>query len=46
MTTQEALNIVYSAARLAPLNAETHERVVEAAKMLQEAITPKEEKKK
>lgn len=46
MDSQQALNVVYQVARLAPVNADAHQQVLEAVKVLQEALKPKEEKKK
>lgn len=38
MTKEQALSVAYQAARLAPLNAESHEQVRQAFTILQEAI--------
>lgn len=48
MTPLDALNVLYQASRLAPLNAQTHEQVREAAMVLQKVVEgePKEEKSK
>lgn len=46
MQVQEALSIAYQAARLAPLSGDNHDKVKEAFVVLQEALTPKEDKKK
>lgn len=40
---QTALNNLYNAARLAPLNAEAHEVVVKSTIALQDFITPRPE---
>jgi hypothetical protein len=45
MTPIEALNLVYQVARMAPLNANDHEKVVEAVKILQTAVEPKTKEK-
>ena len=45
ITPPQALANLYQAARLASLTAEQHEMIVESAKTLQAAITPKEESK-
>jgi len=45
MTLENALANLYNASRLAKLSAEEHQVCVESAKILQEAIKPKEEKK-
>ena len=45
MTTEQALNNLYAAARLAPLPAEQHEILRKSAEVLVEALKPKEEKK-
>jgi hypothetical protein len=45
MTLDQALNSLYSAARLAPLNAEQHELIRKCAEQVAEAIKPKEEPK-
>ena len=39
---EQALQALYQAARLAPLNADQHEIVKKAAEMLLEAIKPKQ----
>lgn len=43
MTSDQALNNIYNAARLAPLNAEQHDLIRKCAEQLAEAIKPKEE---
>ena len=43
MTTEQALNNLYNAARLAPLNAEQHELIRKCAEQLIEALKPKPE---
>ena len=45
-TPQEALGFIYQATRLAPLNANEHDKIKEAAIILQDALAPKEEPKK
>jgi len=45
METQQALQVLYNASRLAKLSADEHAQVGEAAKVIQDAITPKEESK-
>ncbi len=45
MKKEEALQLLYNAARLAPLNAEQHEAVRKAAETLNEELNPKEKKK-
>ena len=45
MTLDQALNNIYNAARLAPLNAEQHELVRRAAEQIAEALKPKDEPK-
>jgi len=45
MNTEQALNNIYTAARLAPLTAEQHEIIRKSAEVLVEALKPKEEKK-
>ena len=45
MTLNEALNTLYSASRLAPLNAEQHELIRKCAEQIAEALKPKEEPK-
>ena len=45
MTLDQALNTLYSASRLAPLNAEQHELVRRAAEQIAEALKPKDEPK-
>ena len=45
MTTEQALNNLYAAARLAPLTAEQHDIIRKSAEVLVEALKPKEEKK-
>ena len=45
MTTEQALNNLYAAARLAPLPAEQHDLIRKSAEVLVEALKPKEEKK-
>ena len=45
MNTEQALNNLYQAARLAPLSAEQHEIIRKSAEVLVEALKPKEEKK-
>lgn len=46
MDTNEALSIAYQAARLAPLSGDNHDKVKQAFVVLQEALKPKEDKKK
>ena len=46
MTLNEALNTLYSASRLAPLNAEQHELIRKCAEQVAEALKPKDEPKK
>jgi len=43
MTTEQALNNLFNAARLAPLNAEQHELIRKCAEQLAEALKPKPE---
>ena len=43
MTTEQALNNLYNAARRAPLNAEQHELIRNCAEQLAEALKPKPE---
>jgi hypothetical protein len=43
MTTEQSLNNVYNAARLAPLTAEQHELIRKCAEQLAEALKPKTE---
>jgi hypothetical protein len=43
MTTEQSLNNVYNAARLAPLTAEQHELIRKCAEQLAEALKPKAE---
>ena len=45
MNTEQALNNLYAAARLAPLPAEQHEILRKSAEVIVEALKPKEEKK-
>ena len=45
MTLDQALNNLYNAARMAPLNAEQHELIRKCAEQVAEAIKPKEESK-
>ena len=45
MNTEQALNNLYNAARLAPLPAEQHDIISKSAEVLVEALKPKEEKK-
>lgn len=45
MNTEQALNNLYTAARLAPLPAEQHEIVRKSAEMIVEALKKLEEKK-
>ena len=45
MTLDQALNNLYNAARMAPLNAEQHELVRRAAEQIAEALKPKDEPK-
>ena len=45
MTSEQALNNLYNAARLAPLNAEQHELIRKCAEHIAEAIKPKDEPK-
>ena len=45
MTSEQALNNLYNAARMAPLNAEQHELIRKCAEQIAEAIKPKEEPK-
>jgi hypothetical protein len=42
MTTEQALNNLYAAARLAPLPAEQHEILRKSAEVLVEALKPKD----
>ena len=44
MTNEQALNNLYTAARLAPLRAEEHELLRKCAEQLAEALKPKETK--
>ena len=45
MNTEQAINNIYTAARLAPLTAEQHEIIRKSVEVLVEALKPKEEKK-
>jgi hypothetical protein len=45
MTLDQALNNIYNAARLAPLNAEQHELIRKCAEQIAESLKPKEEPK-
>ena len=45
MTSEQALNNLYNAARMAPLNAEQHELIRKCAEQVAEALKPKEEPK-
>jgi len=45
MNNEIALNNLYAAARLAPLNAEQHELLRKCAEQIAEALKPKEEPK-
>ena len=45
MNNDQALNNLYAAARLAPLNAEQHELVRKCAEQIAEALKPTEEPK-
>ena len=45
MTLDQALNNLYNAARMAPLNAEQHELIRKCAEQVAEAIKPKQEPK-
>lgn len=45
MNNETALNNLYAAARLAPLNAEQHELLRKCAEQIAEALKPKEELK-
>ena len=45
MKLDQALNNLYNAARMAPLNAEQHELIRKCAEQVAEAIKPKEEPK-
>ena len=45
MTLDQALNNLYNAARLAPLNAEQHDLIRKCAEALAEALKPKDEPK-
>ena len=45
ITLDQALNNLYNAARMAPLNAEQHELIRKCAEQVAEAIKPKEEPK-
>ena len=45
MTLDQALNNLYNAARMAPLNAEQHELIKQCGEKLAEALKPKEEPK-
>ena len=42
ITTEQALNNLYAAARVAPLTAEQHELIRKSAETVLEAIKPKE----
>ena len=46
MTLSQALNNIYNAARLAPLNAEQHELIRKCAEQIAEALKPADEPKK
>ena len=45
MTSEQALNNLYNAARMAPLNAEQHELIRKCAEQIAEALKPKDEPK-
>jgi hypothetical protein len=45
MTTNECLQNIYNAARMAPLNAEQHDLIRKCAEQIAEALKPKEEPK-
>ena len=45
MNTEQALNNLYAAARLAPMPAEQHDIIRKSAEVLVEALKPKEENK-
>ncbi len=45
MTLDQALNNLYNAARMAPLNAEQHELIRKCAEQIAEALKAKEEPK-
>ena len=45
MTSEQALNNLYNAARMAPLNAEQHELIRKCAEQIAETLKPKEESK-
>jgi hypothetical protein len=45
MTLDQALNNLYAAARMAPLNAEQHDLIRKCAEQIAEALKPKEEPK-
>lgn len=42
----EALGLIYQAARMAPLSAADHEKIVAAANVIKAALLPEEETKK
>ena len=46
LTLDQALNNLYNAARMAPLNAEQHELIRKCAEQIAEALKPKDEPKK
>ena len=46
MTSEQALNNLYNAARMAPLNAEQHDLIRKCAEQIAEALKPKDEPKK
>ena len=45
MTTNESLQNIYNAARMAPLNAEQHDLIRKYAEQIAESLKPKEEPK-
>ena len=45
MTSEQALNNLYNAARMAPLNAEQHELIRKCAEQIAETLKPKDEPK-
>ena len=45
ITTEQALNNLYAAARMAPLTAEQHDLIRKSVEILAEALKPKEEPK-
>ncbi len=44
MTPEQALALLFQAARLAPLNGDSHDQIKQAAQILQEALKPKDKK--